>query len=1069
MLGRILVVDDEFQLMEALVEALNTKGYLAKGFVTGVAAIEALQAEEFDLLLTDLMMPGMDGIALLRACMAIDPNLVGIIMTGQGTVSTAVEAMKTGAFDYVLKPFRLEVLLPVLARAREMQRLRLENIQLRDAVAIYHLSQTIALSLDSKVVLEKTADAALQQVEADEVSIMLLLPKDQELYIAAIRGKNREHLLGYHQSLQEGIAGWVARHAEPLILNGEVSDPRFAPIQPRSEIRSAISIPMMTAGKLIGVLNVNSLQVRHSFTPGQVKALSILTNTAAAALENESLYEDIQARERRFRALIENAPDGIALLGIDGKLQQVTPSTEQILGYTLEEAQGQDPALLTHPDDLPIVIEQLSDLIPLPGKVVSLVYRFRHKDGSWHWLNSTISNLLAEPSVQAIVFNYRDITKSRQAEESLRDSEQRFRNLFENTPVSIWEEDFSAVKTYLEDLRQKGIPDLKTYLDEHPETVSTCLSLVKLLDVNQASLRLHEAVDKAELLTNLQGTFVPESFDTFKREMIAIANGEQQLELDVEVRTLTGQKRDATMNWAVVPGHEATYARVLVSLVDITERKRAEKELQEKERLLSEAQRIGHIGSWSYEIAANALQFSDEMYRLLDVSLKDFPHTWEGLLSVISSSDQNKVSRWMDGIKAGRQPGEMEFLVFHKNGELRYIRCRGAIEFDTAGRPSCFIATAQDVTERKLAEIQIRQQIEHLTALRKIDRAISSSFDLNVTLDILISQVISQLHVDAADILLLEPDGNTLTYATGQGFRTHTVDSAQLRTMDSQAGQAVREGRLIYIESLRHNPDKRLLSPLGASEGFESYVGVPLIVKGSVKGVLEVFHRLPLYPYEDWLDFLNTLAGQAAIAFENATLFEGLEESNRELAQAYDATIEGWSRALDLRDRETEGHTQRVTSMTIRLARTFGFAEEKLLYIRWGALLHDIGKMGVPDQILLKPSKLTEEEWVWMKSHPEYAYHLLKPIAFLAPALDIPYCHHEKWDGTGYPRNLKGEQIPLEARLFAVVDVWDAVTSDRPYRKAWSKEEAVEYIKDQSGKHFDPEVVSIFLNMLAEM
>jgi putative nucleotidyltransferase with HDIG domain len=191
-----------------------------------------------------------------------------------------------------------------------------------------------------------------------------------------------------------------------------------------------------------------------------------------------------------------------------------------------------------------------------------------------------------------------------------------------------------------------------------------------------------------------------------------------------------------------------------------------------------------------------------------------------------------------------------------------------------------------------------------------------------------------------------------------------------------------------------------------------------------------------------------------------------LQESILELFQAYDATIEGWSRALDLRDRETEGHTLRVTEMMISLARRFGFDEEELKHIHWGALLHDIGKMGVPDHILLKPGPLTGEEQLLMQKHPQYAYDLIQPIAFLRPALDIPYCHHEKWDGTGYPRGLKGKEIPLTARLFAIVDSWDALTSDRPYRPAWSKEEALAYMREESGKQFDPQVVDLFLKII---
>jgi len=187
-----------------------------------------------------------------------------------------------------------------------------------------------------------------------------------------------------------------------------------------------------------------------------------------------------------------------------------------------------------------------------------------------------------------------------------------------------------------------------------------------------------------------------------------------------------------------------------------------------------------------------------------------------------------------------------------------------------------------------------------------------------------------------------------------------------------------------------------------------------------------------------------------------------LEQAHTELKAAYDATIEGWSRAMDMRDRETEGHTQRVTQLTLKLAEAAGIDQNELVQVRRGALLHDMGKLGIPDAILLKPAKLTDEEWELMHKHPQLAYDMLQPIEYLRPALDIPYCHHEKWDGTGYPRKLKGEEIPLSARIFAIVDVWDALTSDRPYRPAMQKEEVFKYLQDQSGKHFDPQVVELF-------
>ena len=233
-------------------------------------------------------------------------------------------------------------------------------------------------------------------------------------------------------------------------------------------------------------------------------------------------------------------------------------------------------------------------------------------------------------------------------------------------------------------------------------------------------------------------------------------------------------------------------------------------------------------------------------------------------------------------------------------------------------------------------------------------------------------------------------------------------------------------------------------------------------------GVLEIFHRSKLEPDPEWMDYFKTLAGQAAIMIDNAKMFDGLQHSNIELRLAYDATIEGWSRAMDLRDKETEGHTQRVTEMSIRLAQAMQINNDQIIHIRRGSLLHDIGKMGVPDAILLKPGSLTEDEWVIMRKHPQFAYDMLLPIDYLFPALDIPYCHHEKWDGSGYPRGLVGKQIPMAARLFAVIDVWDALSSDRPYRNGWPKEKVEEYIREQSGHHFEPIIVERFFSSVIQ-
>jgi len=387
---------------------------------------------------------------------------------------------------------------------------------------------------------------------------------------------------------------------------------------------------------------------------------------------------------------------------------------------------------------------------------------------------------------------------------------------------------------------------------------------------------------------------------------------------------------------------------------------------------------------------------------------------------------------------------------------------------DRHGRFAGAIGVYTDVSERKQAEEQVRRQLHRLASLRSVEMAISSSLDLRVSLNVLLDQATAQLGMDAAGILLFDADLQTLEYVAERGFRTPSLRRTRLRAGESLAGLAVLERRITGLSRLSEAVGQFVNAPLLAEEGFVSYWAAPLLAGGQVRGVLELFHRTPMELAGERLEFLETLAGQGAIAIDHAALYSDVQRSNVELAAAYDKTIEGWSRALDLRDKETEGHSQRVTEITERLGRAMGLAGAELLHIRRGALLHDIGKMGIPDAILLKPGALSEQEWVIMKRHPVYAFELLSPISYLKSALDIPYAHHEKWNGSGYPRGLQGEQIPLSARLFAVADIFDALTSERPYRPAWSREKATRHIESLSGPHLDPRVVKLFQAVVAE-
>ena len=420
---------------------------------------------------------------------------------------------------------------------------------------------------------------------------------------------------------------------------------------------------------------------------------------------------------------------------------------------------------------------------------------------------------------------------------------------------------------------------------------------------------------------------------------------------------------------------------------------------------------------------------------------KDFPQNWGGACVPIQTST-GVLGALLVGVELPRELNNEELHLLATLAEI-----------------------AGNAIERTRLYEQTQKNLNKLAALRAIDQAITSSIDVNLSLRVLIEQAKTQLNVDAVSILQLDSDTQNFKQFINRGFQTPVSENKGIHLGTGLAGQAALEHRSIFAADLSSYDPDDAYSATAIGEVFHSYFVTPMITKGVTKGVIEVFHRTLLKPDQEWIDFLDALAGQAAIAIENADLFESLEHSNLELKHAYDTTIEGWSRALDLRDRETEGHTRRVTEMALTLAEAMGVDSAKLVHMRRGALLHDIGKMGIPDKILLKEGPLNEDEWAIMRKHPTYAYEMLSPIKYLKPAIEIPYCHHEFWDGSGYPRGLKGEEIPLTARIFAIADVWDALRSDRPYRDKWTVEKTREYIIARSETQFDPAVIKVFCEL----
>ncbi len=750
------------------------------------------------------------------------------------------------------------------------------------------------------------------------------------------------------------------------------------------------------------------------------------------ALLGQTLARELRAAEARrqraesarpapelwFRVLLEHSPDGPWLLRDDRHRTYAGPSTPGMLGNAGEDVLGADLLTLLHPDDAPAVRALLEGLAQAPFQVVAAEFQVRQSAGEWRWAEATFTNLLALHEVAAIVMNYRDVTERRRGEDRLR---------------------------LMDEVLQR-IQSVVVVMDE----------MGAVTFVNEAARTLL-GYEPAELLGDQwwQAAYEDPSQAMVEREhMAGVAGGQLPPSAPQEraIQTRTGQTRWFLWQAAQGPGHT-----LIAFGHDVTERKRADAERQLQAAALA--------------AAANAIVIADRRGIISWVNPAFTQLTGYAAEEAVGASTRLLESGYHDqgfyrqmwGTVLAGQVWQGELVNRRKDGRLYDEEQTMTPVLDDNGTVQHVLEIKQDITRRKQAEEQTQTQLRRLSALHNIDLAVTGSLDRNLVLDILLEEALVQLQADAVAILLYDAATHSLEQPVRRGFRTAALQHTHLRIGQGLAGRAALERRPVSIADLSVVPDLLAQAPLLAGEGFVAYQGVPLIAKGQMKGVLEVFHRRPFSPNEDWLNFVSVLAGQAAIAIENAELFANLQRSNDELVTAYDATIEGWSRALDLRDHDTAGHTLRVTELTLRLGRGLGEPETERVHLRRGALLHDIGKLAVPDAILLKPGPLSETEMGLMRQHPTVAYTLLSPIRFLQPALDIPYAHHEKWDGTGYPRGLRGEEIPLAARIFAVADVWDALRSRRPYRPAWPEDRVRAHIQASAGTHFDPKIVAAFL------
>lgn len=959
---KILIVDDESKNLYLLQVLLTSNGYELESASNGAEALELAHKSKPDVIISDILMPVMDGFSLCRACKDDDSlrdiPFIFYTATYTGPKDEAL-ALSLGAERFLIKPTEPAQFLDLLKETVE------KYASLKKAAKHGAITDTEYYKEYNAVLIRKLEDK-----------------------VAELEQKNRE-------------------------LESE---------------------------------NKNRIKVE----------------------------ETLKESEERFRNAFEYAPIGKALVALDGRFTRVNNSLSNILGYSKGKLLKLTYQEITHPEDLPT--QQAFTRQLLAGEIPNfqIQQRFFHKGGNVIrcLMNmSLVRDNAGQPN--SLISQVQDISQSDLLAEELHNSVDLLNITGRIAQIGGWEVILETQK----------------------------------LNWTEEVYRIHEVEPGTHLdVAKAINYYAPEWQPVITSAVEACITSGTPWDLELQLITATGR-----LIWVHTLGkadpRNGKIVRIYGTFQDITEHKLAEEKLLEQtfhaQALVRTASRINS----NLDIEAVLRSVCEETAHALTVPLVALfvydqvsqTFTVAADYGFPANNDVNRIQIPLNAFPPDLSPisdapiiiqdaqplDNLPYFNLLQSLDIRSIvtikiknkeTFIGSLSVFSIGKVRHFTddevalleglsnQAAQAITNANLFE-NTNRRLKNIEALRTVDSAIANSLDIQLTLKVIIEETIQELGVDAADILLFDPSSNLLKSSVSHGFRTTAMRKVSVRIGEGIAGQIASDWQRIFIPEMSVYRGKFTRTAEFSGEDFISYCGMPLRAKGQFIGVLEVFNRKQLNPDQDWFGFLESLTGQAAIAIDSIRSFEELQVSNTKLILAYDATIEGWSRAMDLRDEETEGHTQRVTQLTIQLAKNLGISDEQIVHIRRGALLHDMGKLGIPDRILLKPGKLTDEEWDIMRKHPQYAYDMLSSITYLRSALEIPYCHHEKWDGTGYPRGLKGIEIPLAARIFAVIDVWDALTSDRPYRKAWSHQQTMEYIREQSGTHFDPQVVKAFMEM----
>lgn len=908
--------------------------------------------------------------------------------------------------------------------------------------------------------LQRFLKAALEkalQITRSRLGFLFLYDEHQKRFVMSVVSPPMENAEEIPSRMFEEISGgmWAEaiRQKKPVWVNDyHPPNPLQKEMPPDHPVLERfMGVPALENGRVTALLGVaNSPQAYHQ---EDALRLALFMDGVWKAIKRFQMEQQMRLQS----AALESAASVVVITDRDGRIEWANPAFTRVTGYALDEVRGQNPRILKSGKQDQSFYENLWNTI-LCGQVWRGEMTNRRKDGSLYVEQAVISPVCNEDGeIAHFIAIKEDITEQRKAEEAARESEQRFALMAEAAPVMIWMtkadgKDGYVNRAWREFMGCREDDDLnrvweerihpherETLLEAYRQSMQLCLPFIAEYRLRRADGEYRWISDLGEPRFSASGEFLG---------MIGVFYDiTEQRQQSALLAAISAVNRALTR--AIHP--QDMFNRIVGEINRLMEVEAAMLELIDPQTNRIEI--VAASGVWQPLQGQTESPLEHIRQQVLEEG-KPYLENHQGHLT------QKGIPAPACGCQA---IASIPLEVDYQNLGILTIGSYQAISPEKVNLLQGIGEVVASVIYRDELYRRIEQNASRLGSLRIIDTSIIEGQDLKTVLRIVLEQTSHQLKMDAASIFLFNPQNSTLEHAADYGFKTRGIEKT-LKLGQSHAGVAALQRTILTYPDLPATRDE-IAAYLLDEEGFRFQAAAPLVSKGDLIGVLELFARRDFQPNDDWVSDLQTFADQAAIAINNIQNFVALQNSNRELQTAYEATIEGWSRAMDLRDHETENHTLRVTDLTLRLARAMGVREEELIHYRRGALLHDIGKLGVPDAILQKAGALDDDEWLLMRQHPIYAYQMLYPIEYLRPAIEIPYCHHEKWDGTGYPRGLKGEEIPLAARIFAVVDVFDALTSDRPYRRAWSIREALDYIKEQSGQHFDPQVVEAFLRL----